>query len=187
MTNIVTPLDLQSLRSIPSSIEGKFYLGGPYEFEGLLQEPDQYGDEEVELRSIHIAQPDVEQARHAYVAVACGEHFAQLCDSPLFPTKVEYELRYLYRDEAESEILGVVQVSVSHVIHGVRHRFVDQCRKVIKTVHVKPASRRRGIARILLAVVISDAPDALVHPQFSEDGARLFGFDRNGRRLPLRP
>ncbi|WP_408580600.1 N-acetyltransferase [Burkholderia cepacia] len=44
------------------------------------------------------------------------------------------------------------------------------------------SSRGRGIARILLAEVLDDAPDVRVHPQFSDDGAKPFGFDKTGRR-----
>ena len=43
----VTALDRQIVIRIPSALEGKFYLGGPYEFDELLREPEEYGDEEI--------------------------------------------------------------------------------------------------------------------------------------------
>lgn len=179
---LVTPLDRQSLIGIPSALKGKFYLGGPYELDELLREPEEYGDEDIDWRKIQIAQVNGVHMRSAQVDVACGKHHAKPSEWPGFPTHVSYALRYLYRDEANSAILGVLKLKVSHEIHGIRKRFEVGCEKVIQSVYVKPSSRGRGIARVLLAEVLSDAPDVSVHPQFSEDGARLFGFDRLGNR-----
>ncbi len=164
---LVKPLDRQSLIRIPSALEGKFYLGGPYEFDSLLREPGLFGDEDVDWRPIH---------------VASGLHDAKVAEWPGFPTEVRYRLRYLYRDSPGSAILGVVELKVSHKVLGVQNRFATECTKVIHTVYVTPSSRGKGIARILLAEVLSDAPDVHVHPQFSEEGARLFGFDLYGNR-----
>ncbi len=179
---LVAPLDRQSLMRIPSALEGKFYLGGPYEFDSLLREPDVFGDEDVDWRPIQIVQVNDEQVRSAQVDVACGLHRARAGEFPGLPTKVSYTLRYLFRDAPNSVIQGVVELKVSHSICGVRNRFVTECTKVIHAVYVNPSSRGRGIARVLLSEVLSDAPDVMVHPQFSEDGARLFGFDLQGNR-----
>ncbi|WP_175958387.1 GNAT family N-acetyltransferase [Burkholderia sp. BCC0405] len=183
---VVTPLDRQSIIAIPSALEGKFYLGGPYELGELLREPDEYGDEGIDWRIIEIAQANGVQMRSACVDVACGSHTASVSEWPGIPTCVRYALRYLYRDDANSPITGVVELKVVHEIHGVQKRFEVGCKKVIHTVYVEPSSRGRGIARVLLAEVLSDAPDACVHPQFSEDGARLFGFDQFGNRDPYK-
>ncbi|WP_232451991.1 N-acetyltransferase [Burkholderia ubonensis] len=179
---VVTPLDRRSLIAIPPALEGKFYLGGPYEFGELLREPDEYGDEVVDWRKIQIAQANGVHMRSAHVDVACGQHKARSSEWPGLPTRVSYELRYLYRDDANSAITGVVELKVAHEIHGMPKRFEVGCKKVIHTVYVEPSSRGRGIARVLLAEVLCDAPDACVHPQFSQDGARLFGFDQFGKR-----
>ncbi|WP_028224967.1 MULTISPECIES: GNAT family N-acetyltransferase [Paraburkholderia] len=179
---LVKPLDRQSLIRIPSALEGKFYLGGPYEFDSLLREPGLFGDEDVDWRPIQIAQPNGEPVRLAQVDVASGLHDAKVAEWPGFPTEVRYRLRYLYRDSPGSAILGVVELKVSHKVLGVQNRFATECTKVIHTVYVTPSSRGKGIARILLAEVLSDAPDVHVHPQFSEEGARLFGFDLYGNR-----
>ncbi|WP_175858027.1 GNAT family N-acetyltransferase [Burkholderia anthina] len=179
---VVTPLDQLALSSIPSALEGKFYLGGPYDFDGLLREPEEYGDEDIDWRKIQIVQANGEHVGFAHVDVACGQQHANADAMPWSPARVSYTLRYLYREDANTAVKGVVELKISHEIHGIRKRFEVVCKKVIHTVYVEPSSRGKGIARVLLAEVLSDAPDACVHPQFSEDGARLFGFDRFGNR-----
>ncbi|WP_080421485.1 GNAT family N-acetyltransferase [Burkholderia ubonensis] len=179
---VVTPLDRVSLAAIPSALPGKFYKGGPYELDELLREPEEYGDEEIDWRPIQIADAHNVPMRIAHVEVACSRHQANTCDSPGLGTRVEYVLRYLYREDAKSAITGVVQLKISHRIHGLQRLFEVDCEKVIQTVYVARSSRGRGIARVLLAEVLDDAPDVRVHPQFSDDGAKLFGFDKTGRR-----
>ncbi|TYK74145.1 GNAT family N-acetyltransferase [Comamonas sp. Z1] len=179
---LVTPLDRLTVSRIPSALEGKFYLGGPYEFAEMLREPDEYGDEEIDWRKVQIAPVNGVQMRSAQVDVTCGHHHVKPGAWPGDPAQVSYSMRYLYRDEFNSPILGVVQLKVAHEVHGVRKGFKTQCRKAIHAVYVKPSSQGMGIARILLSEVLDDAPDVCVHPQFSEDGARLFGFDLNGSR-----
>lgn len=179
---MVTPLDRVSLAAIPSALPGKFYKGGPYELGDLLREPQEYGDEEIDWRPVQIANADNVPMRTAHIDVACSRHQTNASDSPAFATRVAYVLRYLYRDDVMSAIKGVVQLKISHKIHGLQRRFEVDCEKVIQTVYVAPGSRGRGIARVLLAEVLDDAPDVRVHPQFSDDGAKLFGFDKTGSR-----
>ena len=178
----VTPLDRQDVIRIPSALEGKFYLGGPYEFDELFREPEEYGDKQIDCRKVQIAEANGVQMHSAHVDVTCGQHSVKPCRWPGWPSHVSYAMRYIYRDNINSSILGVVQLTVTHEVHGVLNGFKTQCKKVIDTVCVKPSSQGKGIARVLLAVILDDAPDVCVHPQFSEDGARLFGFDLLGRR-----
>ena len=178
----VTPLDRQALVGIPSSLEGKFNLGGPYKLDEMLREPDEYGDNYIDWRQLQIAQANGVHIRPAYVEVSSKQSGVQASNGPSFPANIYYTLRYLYRDQPSSSILGVVELKVTHEIRGVLNQFEFVCKTVIQNVYVKPDSRGRGIARILLAEVLSDAPDVRVHPHFSEDGARLFGFDRLGNR-----
>lgn len=179
---LVTPLDRLAISRIPSALEGRFYLGGPFVFDEMLREPEEYGDEDIDWRKVQIAPVNGVQMRSAQVDVTCGHHHVKPGVWSGGPTHVSYSMRYLYRDEFSSPILGVVQLEVEHDVHGVRKGFKTQCKKAIHAVYVKPSSQGMGIARILLSEVLDDAPDVCVHPQFSEDGARLFGFDLNGRR-----
>ncbi|KGG86200.1 hypothetical protein P245_21005 [Comamonas thiooxydans] len=178
----VTPLVREDLARIPTSIEGKFYLGGPYTFDDLLREPDDYGDEEIDWHSAQIKQSGNVQARTAQIDITSAHHRVKPGAWPGGPSRVDYTMRYLYREAINTEILGVVLLKVSHEIHGVSKGFQTVCKKVIQSIYVRPSNQGRGIARILLAVVLEAAPDVCVHPQFSVEGARLFGFDREGRR-----
>lgn len=180
---LVTALDRLAVSRIPSALAGKFYLGGPYEFEEMLREPEEYGDEDIDWRSVQIAPVNGVKKRFAQVVITCGHHHVKPGVWAGDPARVSYSMRYLYRDEFNLPILGVVQLKVEHEVHGVRKGFKTQCKKTIHAVYVKPSSQGMGIARILLSEVLGDAPDVCVHPQFSEDGARLFGFALNGRRV----
>lgn len=181
---LVTPLDRQALIAIPSALPGKFWLGGPYKLADILREPEDYGDEDIDWRQIQIVQAHGVEMHSCWVDVTSSRHHARPSEWPAMPTYVSYKLRYLYRDEPSSTILGVVQLEVSHDIHGPSKHFAVLCTKVIQSVYVAPESRGRGIARVLLAEVLADAPDVTVHPQFSEEGAKLFGFDLQGKREP---
>ena len=178
----VTPLDRNSLIEIPTALEGKFYLGGPYELVELLQEPEVYGDEDIDWRKIQIIDTNGAPMRSVQVDVACSHCHANSSVCPGFPTEVTQKIRYIYREKYNATIEGAVILEVTYQIKGVREKFSVESKKVIHSVYVKASSRGRGIARILLAEVVSDAPDVKVHPQFSEDGARLFGFDKHGKR-----
>lgn len=179
---VVTPLAREVLARIPTSIEGKFYLGGPYTFDDLLREPNKYGDEEIDWHSAQVKQVGGVQARSAQIDITCTHHRVKPGAWPGDPSRVDYAMRYLYREAINTEILGVVHLKVSHEVHGISQGFQTECKKVIQTIYVRPSCRGKGIARILLAVVLEAAPDVRVHPQFSVEGARLFGFDREGRR-----
>jgi predicted GNAT family acetyltransferase len=180
---LVTPLDRNSLFGIPMALEeGKFSLGGPYELIELLQEPEQYGDEEIDWRLVQITDADGVSLRSAQIDIA-----AKFCSMapgawPGDRTRVSQKLRYIYRKTPDSAIDGVVTLTVSYLLHGIYSKFSVGSEKIITNVYVKAASRGRGIARILLAEVLGDIPDVKVYPQFSKDGARLFGFDGHGKR-----
>jgi len=69
---VCTPLDREDLNNIPTACEGKFYLGGPYELLELLQEPEQYGDEDIDWRDIQISGGIGVETGSARIEVAGG-------------------------------------------------------------------------------------------------------------------
>jgi GNAT superfamily N-acetyltransferase len=97
--------------------------------------------------------------------------------------KTTIESRYLFRKSWGLPIEGVVTLHATYFLYGALEGYTATCEKVIHVVYVTPASQRRGIARILLAEVLSDAPDVKISPHFSADGARLFGFDMHRKRV----
>jgi GNAT superfamily N-acetyltransferase len=179
---VCTPLDREGLNSIPTACEGKFYIGGPYELFELLQEPEQYGDEGIDWRDIQISGGIGVKTGSARIEVASGFCKMNSCVWPGQEARITQKLRYLYRENPNAIIEGAVTVEISYLLPGVSRRFAVQRESVIHSIYVNPSSRGRGIARILLAEVLDDAPNVKVHPQFSEDGARLFGFDKSGKR-----
>lgn len=179
---VCAPLDRMRLHSIPTALDGKFYMGGPYELPELLKEPEQYGDEDIDWRDIQISGGGGVNAGSVRIEVASGFCQMNSCVWPGQEARITQNLRYLYRERPNATIEGAVTVEVSYLLPGVRQKFTVQGESVIHSVYVKASSRGRGIARILLAELLDDLPNVKVHPQFSEDGARLFGFDRNGKR-----
>lgn len=178
----LTPLDDEALARIPSTLEGSFWLVGAYELPELLLEPEKYGDKNTHnYRVFNILSPNRSAHSKASIEI-CSAKPAISHGAGLPPLNVAYKLRYLYRDFSTDHILGTVLIKINHRILGIEENFISSCEKIIDAIYVDPSARRNGISRILLAAVLNDIPDIRVHPQFSEDGARLFGYDKNGRR-----
>lgn len=183
---LIKPLDRHSLSQIPTNGE-KVQILGPYTFEELLREPDYEGEMVVDYRDILIEESKGVSINSAWIEVTRKKFSLK---SPVFPDspgEVTMKSRYLLRRDHASPIEGVVTLHVTYFLHGVRENYTATCKKVIHEVYVKPASQGQGIARILLAVVLNDAPDVEVSPHFSADGARLFGFDTHRKRVSPSP
>lgn len=179
---MLRPLDRNSLARIPT-VEGKFYIGGPYTFEELLHEPNWETEEPIDFRSVQIAESKDVAIRSAFIEVTRKTFSKKVTILPNSSGQIKLETRYLFRRDQNLPIEGVVTLHVTYFLHGVSAKYAPACRKVIHEVYVKPASQGQGIARILLAVVLGDAPDVEVAPNFSAAGARLFGFDAYGKRI----
>lgn len=179
---LIKPLDRHSLSQIPTSGE-KVQILGPYTFEELLQEPDHEVEMIVDYRDVPIEEAEGVSKNSAWIEVTRKSFSLKTPAFPDSPGEVTMKSRYLFRRDPASPIEGVVTLHVTYFLHGVRENYTAACKKVIHEVYVKPASQGQGIARILLAVVFNDAPDVMVSPHFSADGARLFGFDTLGKRV----
>lgn len=179
---MLKPLDQGALARIPT-VDGKFYIGGPYTFEELLEEPDEKTEITVDFRGVQVAESKGISISSAVIDVARKTFSGKVTICPDSSGRITLQTRYLFRRDWNLPIEGVVTLHVTYVLHGILDQYAMECKKVIHEVYVKPTSRGQGIARILLAEVLGDAPDVEVASQFSKDGARLFGFDAFGKRL----
>jgi predicted GNAT family acetyltransferase len=174
-------LDRNLLAQIPT-VDGKFYIGGPYTFEDLLQEPNEETEKTVDSRKLQLPESENILIRSGLIEVTRKIFSKKVTICPYSSGQITFETRYLFRPSGNCPIEGVVTLHVTYFLYGVLEKYASICKKVIHEVYVKPSSRGQGIARILLNEVLSDAPDVEVSPYFSADGARLFGFDALGNR-----
>jgi ribosomal protein S18 acetylase RimI-like enzyme len=179
---LTRPLDHRSLTQIPTTGE-RFQILGPYTFEDLLQEPDHEHEVSVDYRNIRIDELKGTSIHKASIEVTRKTSSKQLSISLKGIGKTTIESRYLFRKSWGSPIEGVVTLHATYFLYGALEGYTATCEKVLHVVYVTPESQRRGIARILLAEVLSDAPDVKISPHFSRNGARLFGFDTHGKRV----
>jgi GNAT superfamily N-acetyltransferase len=179
---MLIPLDRESLARIPTP-DGKSYIAGPYTFEELLQEPDEKTEATVDFRYGSVAESEGVSISSAYIEVIRKTFSRNVTIGPDSSGRITLETRYVFRRDCNLPIEGAVTLHANYVLHGVLQKYATECKTVINSVYVTPASRGQGIARVILAEVLKDAPDAEVGPNFSKDGARLFGFDAFGKRL----
>lgn len=156
---------------------------GPYKFEELLQEPDLEDETYQDSRAISIVKSKGVSLDSAVIEVTRKAFRGHISIFPDEPGTITMKSRYLLRRDGASPIEGVVTLEATYLLYGLHKGYTAASRQVISEIYVKPASQRQGIARILLAEVLSDAPNAMVSYKFSSDGARLFGFDASGKRL----
>jgi GNAT superfamily N-acetyltransferase len=179
---LTKPLDRHALSQIPTTGE-RVQILGPYTFEELLEEPDYVNDVVVEYRNIRIEESKGISINSALIEVTRKRSFIETSISLEGIGEATIESKYLFRKSLSSPIEGVVTLHATYHLYSVPEGYTAACKQVIHVVYVTPASQRQGIARILLAEVLSDAPDVKVRPHFSKDGARLFGFDTYGKRV----
>jgi ribosomal protein S18 acetylase RimI-like enzyme len=173
---LTRPLDHHALSQIPI-IGERVQILGPYTFEELLQEPDHEQEVVVDYRNIQIEESKGASINVASIEVTRKKSSKKISISLEGIGKTTIESRYLFRKSWGLPIEGVVTLHATYLLYGALDGYTATCEKVIHVVYVTPASQRRGIARILLAEVLTDAPDVKISPHFSADGARLFGFD----------
>lgn len=179
---LTIPLNRHTLSQIPTTGE-RVQILGPYTFEELLQEPDCEHEMIADYRDIQIENSKGVTIDLASIEVTRKMSSKQISISLEGIGKTTIESRYLFRRSLGSPIEGVVTLHATYFLYGALEGYTATCEKVIHVVYVTPASQRRGMARILLAEVLSDAPDVKISPHFSADGARLFGFDTHGKRV----
>lgn len=163
---------MTELKAIPiESSYKRVYIGGPYDDDlAKLLSGDSRCEDMVAVRDIEVG------GFSWWLEITRGRAHGG-------PSSVELPGRYILSDADETPV-AALEYLVKIAFAEPPRVDIDTVETVITGLFVAAAWRGHGLAKALVRELQKDANRVSVRPQFSPQGARLFGFDENCERLP---